>query len=108
MIALSLTEVAQVTGGSVVAPPGVDPAAVVVDGPVVTDSRGSSSPSNRTNAPPPTVPLRSSRTAAATAGCVTIVSASTKNRMSPVAAIAPALRVAAIWRWLTETTRALC
>ena len=35
MIALSLTELAQVTGGSVVAPPGVDPAAVVVDGPVV-------------------------------------------------------------------------
>ena len=41
MIALSLTEVAQVTGGSVVAPPGVDTAAVVVDGPVVTDSRES-------------------------------------------------------------------
>ena len=39
MIALSLTEVAQVTGGSVVVPPGVDPGAVVVDGPVVTDSR---------------------------------------------------------------------
>ncbi|HWO50941.1 MAG TPA: Mur ligase domain-containing protein, partial [Ornithinibacter sp.] len=41
MIALSLPEVAQVTGGSVVVPPGVDPAAVVVDGPVVTDSRES-------------------------------------------------------------------
>ena len=39
VIALSLTEVARVTGGSVVAPAGVDPAAVVVDGPVVTDSR---------------------------------------------------------------------
>ena len=39
MIALSLTEVAQVTGGSVVVPPGLDPGAVVVDGPVVTDSR---------------------------------------------------------------------
>jgi len=39
VIALSLTEVAQVTGGSVVVPPGLDPGAVVVDGPVVTDSR---------------------------------------------------------------------
>ena len=39
MIALSLTEIAQVTGGSVVVPPGLDAAAVVVDGPVVTDSR---------------------------------------------------------------------
>ncbi len=39
MIALSLREVAQVTGGSVVAPPGVDPGSVVVDGPVATDSR---------------------------------------------------------------------
>jgi UDP-N-acetylmuramoyl-tripeptide--D-alanyl-D-alanine ligase len=41
VIALSLTEVAQVTGGSLVVPPGVDPGAVVVDGPVVTDSRES-------------------------------------------------------------------
>ena len=41
MIALSLTEVAQVTGGSVVVPPGLDPTDVVVDGPVVTDSRES-------------------------------------------------------------------
>jgi UDP-N-acetylmuramoyl-tripeptide--D-alanyl-D-alanine ligase len=41
VIALSLTEVAQVTGGSVVVPPGLDPSAVVVDGPVVTDSRES-------------------------------------------------------------------
>ncbi len=39
MIALSLTEVARATGGSVVAPPGVDPDTLVVDGPVVTDSR---------------------------------------------------------------------
>jgi len=39
VIALSLTEIAQVTGGSVVVPPGLDAAAVVVDGPVVTDSR---------------------------------------------------------------------
>ena len=39
MIALSLREVAQVTGGSVVVPPGVDPGSVVVDGPVATDSR---------------------------------------------------------------------
>ncbi len=39
MIALSLREVAQVTGGSIVVPPGVDPGAVVVDGPVATDSR---------------------------------------------------------------------
>jgi len=39
VIALSLTEIAQVTGGSLVVPPGLDAAAVVVDGPVVTDSR---------------------------------------------------------------------
>ena len=39
MIALSLTEVARATGGSVVAPPGVDADLLVVDGPVVTDSR---------------------------------------------------------------------
>jgi len=39
VIALTLAEVAQVTGGSIVAPPGVDPASVVVDGPVATDSR---------------------------------------------------------------------
>ncbi|MFL6175716.1 MAG: UDP-N-acetylmuramoyl-tripeptide--D-alanyl-D-alanine ligase [Ornithinibacter sp.] len=39
MIALSLLEVAQVTGGSVVVPPGVDAGSVVVDGPVATDSR---------------------------------------------------------------------
>jgi len=39
VIALSLTEVARATGGSVVAPPGVDPDTLVVDGPVVTDSR---------------------------------------------------------------------
>jgi UDP-N-acetylmuramoyl-tripeptide--D-alanyl-D-alanine ligase len=39
VIALSLAEIAQVTGGSVVVPPGLDAAAVVVDGPVVTDSR---------------------------------------------------------------------
>ncbi len=39
MIALSLAEIAQVTGGSVVGPSGLDAAAVVVDGPVVTDSR---------------------------------------------------------------------
>jgi UDP-N-acetylmuramoyl-tripeptide--D-alanyl-D-alanine ligase len=41
VIALSLAEVAQVTGGSVVAPHGVDATLVVVDGPVVTDSRES-------------------------------------------------------------------
>ena len=41
MIALSLTEVARVTGGSLALPPGVDPGSVVVDGPVVTDSRES-------------------------------------------------------------------
>ena len=41
MIPLSLPEVAQVTGGSVVVPDGVDPDVVVVDGPVVTDSRES-------------------------------------------------------------------
>ena len=40
MIALALTEVARVTGCSAV-PPGVDPERVVVDGPVVTDSRES-------------------------------------------------------------------
>lgn len=39
MIALSLTEVARATGGRVEAPDGVDPDTVVVDGPVVTDSR---------------------------------------------------------------------
>ena len=39
MIALSLPELAQVTGGSVVVPDGTAPDAVVVDGPVVTDSR---------------------------------------------------------------------
>ncbi len=39
MIALSLREVAQVTDGTVVVPPDVDPGSVVVDGPVVTDSR---------------------------------------------------------------------
>jgi UDP-N-acetylmuramoyl-tripeptide--D-alanyl-D-alanine ligase len=39
VIALSLAEIAQVTAGSVVVPPGLDAAAVVVDGPVVTDSR---------------------------------------------------------------------
>ena len=41
VIALSLTEVARVTGGSLAVPPGVDPESVVVDGPVVTDSRES-------------------------------------------------------------------
>lgn len=41
MIRLSLPELAEVTGGTVVVPPGVDPASVVVDGPVVTDSRES-------------------------------------------------------------------
>ncbi|HET9022739.1 MAG TPA: Mur ligase family protein, partial [Ornithinibacter sp.] len=39
MIALTLTEVAHATGGSVEVPDGVDPDALVVDGPVVTDSR---------------------------------------------------------------------
>jgi len=39
VIALTVAQVARLTGGSVVAPAGVDPAAVVVDGPVVTDSR---------------------------------------------------------------------
>lgn len=39
MIALTLTEVAQVTGGSVEVPDDVDPDTLVVDGPVVTDSR---------------------------------------------------------------------
>ena len=39
MIALSLPEVAQATGGTLAVPPGVDPGAVIVDGPVVTDSR---------------------------------------------------------------------
>ena len=34
------------------------------------------------------------------------MSASTKTRMSPRATRAPALRVAAIWRWSTVTTRA--
>ena len=41
MIALALTEVARVTGGSLAVPPGVDPERVVVDGPVVTASRES-------------------------------------------------------------------
>jgi len=39
VIALSLPEVAQATGGTLAVPPGVDPGAVIVDGPVVTDSR---------------------------------------------------------------------
>lgn len=39
MIPLSLTEIAAVTSGRVVAPEGVDPSTLVVDGPVVTDSR---------------------------------------------------------------------
>jgi UDP-N-acetylmuramoyl-tripeptide--D-alanyl-D-alanine ligase len=39
VIALTLTEVARATGGSVIAPADVDPDALVVDGPVVTDSR---------------------------------------------------------------------
>ena len=39
MIALSLTQVARVTGGRVEVPDGVDPDTLVVDGPVVTDSR---------------------------------------------------------------------
>ena len=39
MIAMTLDEVAAVTGGVVVVPPGVDPATLLVDGPVVTDSR---------------------------------------------------------------------
>jgi UDP-N-acetylmuramoyl-tripeptide--D-alanyl-D-alanine ligase len=39
VIALTLGEVAQATGGSVDAPDGVDPDSLVVDGPVVTDSR---------------------------------------------------------------------
>ena len=39
MIALTLTEIARATGGRVVAPAGADPGALVVDGPVVTDSR---------------------------------------------------------------------
>ncbi|WP_377641919.1 UDP-N-acetylmuramoyl-tripeptide--D-alanyl-D-alanine ligase [Oryzobacter terrae] len=39
MIPLSLTEIASITDGRVEAPDGIDPASVVVDGPVVTDSR---------------------------------------------------------------------
>ena len=39
MIALSLAEVARATGGSLAVPPGADAETVVVDGPVVTDSR---------------------------------------------------------------------
>ena len=39
MIALTMAEVAQAVGGAVVAPAGVDPHTLVVDGPVVTDSR---------------------------------------------------------------------
>ncbi len=39
MIALTVTEVARAVGGDIVVPDGVDPDAVVVDGPVVTDSR---------------------------------------------------------------------
>jgi UDP-N-acetylmuramoyl-tripeptide--D-alanyl-D-alanine ligase len=39
VIALTLTEVAHATGGSVEVPDGVDPDVLVVDGPVVTDSR---------------------------------------------------------------------
>ena len=39
VIALTLTEVAHATGGSVEVPDGVDPDLLVVDGPVVTDSR---------------------------------------------------------------------
>lgn len=39
MIPLSLTQVATITGGRVEAPEGVDPDVLVVDGPVVTDSR---------------------------------------------------------------------
>jgi hypothetical protein len=37
-----------------------------------------------------------------------MVSASTKTSSRPVAARAPALRVAAMRRWLTATTRAPC
>ena len=39
MIALTMAEVAQAVGGAVVAPAGVDPHTLVVDGPVVTGSR---------------------------------------------------------------------
>ncbi|HSF98002.1 MAG TPA: UDP-N-acetylmuramoyl-tripeptide--D-alanyl-D-alanine ligase [Ornithinibacter sp.] len=39
MIALTVTEVAHAVGGIVLAPDDVDPSSVVVDGPVVTDSR---------------------------------------------------------------------
>ena len=39
MIALTLAEVAEATGGAVHAPAGLDPGSLVVDGPVVTDSR---------------------------------------------------------------------
>ena len=39
MIAMTLDQIAAVSGGVVVVPPGVDPASILVDGPVVTDSR---------------------------------------------------------------------
>ena len=39
MIALTLPEVARAVGGDIAVPDGVDPGSVVVDGPVVTDSR---------------------------------------------------------------------
>ena len=63
--------------------------------------------SMRTRAPPPTAPPRIAASASATSGALTSVSASTKSTYSPVHARAPALRVPAIWRFSTRTTRAL-
>ena len=69
---------------------------------------GGKRPSKRNAQPPPTAPPRIAAIAARTAASVTTVSASTNTSISPFASLAPALRVAAIWRHFTETTRAPC
>jgi len=61
---------------------------------------------NVTRAPPPTAPARSAASASAMSASCTCVSASTKKRISPAEARAPALRVPAIWRLPESTTRA--
>ena len=63
-------------------------------------------PGNCTTQPPPTAPASSARSAARTTPALTCVSASTKTKRSPRAARAPALRVAAMWRCSTRSTRA--
>jgi len=73
-----------------------------------TPPQSGTRPPNRNAEPPPAAPSRSAHTAARIAASVTSVSASTKTSIAPVAARAPALRVAAIWRCSTRTTRAPC